>query len=235
VVGPGTLIKTGAGTLTLTTTDSLGNIYAGGTQISNGTLRVNTTSAASGTGAGAVTVGSGGTLGGIGSIIPNTGSIATNLVTVNTGGTLDPGAAASTVGTLTIGSEVNRATVQINGTYLAHVAGLSGSDLVAITGDLVLGALSVLDLSSAGNTYTPGASYTLLSYTGDLTGTFGSTVGMPVDYFIDYGVPLGGGTFGVVLTPIPEPALGLVVAAAGLGYFRYRRRQAAPTEAVTSA
>lgn len=224
LVGPGTLIKTGLGTLNLASTDALGNIYAGGTQVNGGTLRVNTTSTASGTGAGAVTVNAGGILGGIGSIIPNTGSLATNLVTVNSGGILDPGVTNGVIGTLTVGSLVHLATFQLNGTYRPDVAGSSGSDTVAIAGDLQLAATSVLDLTTPTNTYDPSLSYVLFSYTGTLTGTFGSTPGLPVSHYIDYDVPLVGGVSAVVLTPIPEPNIGLFISGAALAGLVWRRR-----------
>jgi autotransporter-associated beta strand protein len=76
--GVTSLIKTGTGTLILTGA----NTYSGGTTISGGELRVNS-SGGSGTGFGAVMVASGGTLGG--------GGIISGATTVNSGGTLSPG------------------------------------------------------------------------------------------------------------------------------------------------
>jgi len=107
--GSGNLVKSGAGTLTLSSAQS----YAGSTTVSNGTLLVNAALASS-----ATTVASGATLGG-------TGTLA-NAVTINAGGTLSP-ATATTTGTLTIGSLTLDA-----GSLLAFEFG-TPSDLVAVT------------------------------------------------------------------------------------------------------
>jgi autotransporter-associated beta strand protein len=76
--GTGSLIKSGAGTLTL----SAANTYSGGTIINAGTVVVRNTSG-SGTGSGSVLVNSGGTLSGNG--------IISGALTLNTGGRISPG------------------------------------------------------------------------------------------------------------------------------------------------
>ena len=83
-MGPGSLVKTGTGTMTL----SGDNGYTGATTVNAGGLVVN------GSILSATTVNGGGALGGNGSI--------TNDVTINSGGTLAPGSTATPTGTLTI-------------------------------------------------------------------------------------------------------------------------------------
>jgi autotransporter-associated beta strand protein len=84
MAGPGSLTKSGLGSLTLTAA----NTYSGGTTITGGTLYVNNTSG-SGTGSGAVTVQTGGTLAGKG--------IITGPVTVQSGGVIASGPAQTNV------------------------------------------------------------------------------------------------------------------------------------------
>src|SRR5262245_60178700 len=90
------------------------NTYTGNTTVSGGTLSaVNTSGSA--TGDGRVTVSAGGRLAGNGSIIPNTGSQATNTVTV--AGTVQPGTDSAT-GYLTLGgSGSKKATVSVTATF----------------------------------------------------------------------------------------------------------------------
>ncbi|WP_207916082.1 beta strand repeat-containing protein, partial [Aquabacter spiritensis] len=113
VSGGGSLVKTGAGTLTL----SGSNAYSGATNVSGGTLAVTGTLSAS-----AVTVGAGGTLAG-------TGAIA-GAVAVAAGGTLS-GTAGSV---LTLGSLVLDAGASI----AANFAGPATAALFGVTGDLTL-------------------------------------------------------------------------------------------------
>jgi autotransporter-associated beta strand protein len=124
ITGSGTLIKTGAGKLTL----SAANLYTGPTIVSNGTLLV-TGSLTTTT----VTVASTGTLGGTGTL---NGS-------VTIAGTLSPG---TSVGTLTIS---NSLTLASTATLLYDLG--ASNDLVAITGNLTLaGTLNVTNSGGFG-------------------------------------------------------------------------------------
>jgi autotransporter-associated beta strand protein len=141
------LSKTGTGTLTLTGV----NIYTGATSVSNGTLLVNG-SLASGS---AVTV-AGGTLGGSGTI--------TGTVNVAANGSLAPGNAANTIGTLTLANSGASALTLTNANiYCDLPASGTTCDLIAITGTLVLNGNSTVYLS-APNGAVPEGVYTQMTY-----------------------------------------------------------------------
>ncbi|SNT18069.1 MULTISPECIES: autotransporter-associated beta strand repeat-containing protein, partial [unclassified Azospirillum] len=160
VDGSGNLTKTGAGTLTLSGTNS----YTGTTTVSAGTLNV--TEALNGSGA--VGVDSGATLAGTGSI--------TGAVTVNSGGTLAPGLADTNngVGTLTLNGGL---TIASGGTLAVDIAGATagtGYDQVVVNGTVdVTNAVISATLS-----YTPtfDAKFHLISNDGSdpIVGTFTS-------------------------------------------------------------
>ena len=140
----------GGGTIVFTGT----NTYTGLTTVDSGnTLMVN------GSMTGAVNVD--GTLMGQGSV---------GTTTIQSGGTLHPG----TVGApLTINGNLTQAAgstfaVQVNPTTSDHVI-VNGTADISSTG-------TTLNLTVAPGSYTPGQSYTLLTATGGLTGTFGTTV-----------------------------------------------------------
>jgi autotransporter-associated beta strand protein len=122
-IGGTALIKTGAGTLSLTND----NIYTGGTFVSAGTLLVlNTTG--SGTGTGQMSVSSGATLGGTGTVQGN----------VTNSGTLAPGNSA---GTLHLGGTY---TQTAGGRLEIELASTSSHDELAISGSASLaGTLAV--------------------------------------------------------------------------------------------
>lgn len=136
----GGLRKEGAGTLTLTAT----NTYTGDTLVNQGTLVINGTLAAT-----AVTVASGATLAG-------TGSMGSN-VTISAGGTIAPGNPGA-IGTLTVASNaVLRGIVSVE---INRAAGAVTNDLLrAATIDLG-GALVV---TNAGPALSSGDSFTLFS------------------------------------------------------------------------
>ena len=92
LIGPGSLVKTGAGALTLSAGAT--PVYAGVTAVSNGTLYVNSLTFGSNT----VTVAANATLGGAGTI--------NGAVTVLAGGTLAPGPANGVIGMLTLASNL---------------------------------------------------------------------------------------------------------------------------------
>uniref|UniRef100_A6VVW9 Autotransporter-associated beta strand repeat protein n=1 Tax=Marinomonas sp. (strain MWYL1) TaxID=400668 RepID=A6VVW9_MARMS len=147
VSGSGGLLKTGAGTATLSGT----NTYSGATVLNGGTLSVS--GALNGTSQ--VTVNSGTTLAGSGSIFV---SGSTNTLTVNNGGFLAPGVLGSNngVGALTVNGHL-----VLNGTLKADLTGASAGtdyDQVVVAGDVTLGANSAFDIAysvtSSGNTFT---------------------------------------------------------------------------------
>ncbi|HJR55513.1 MAG TPA: autotransporter domain-containing protein, partial [Rhizomicrobium sp.] len=154
ISGAGAVTKAGAGTLTLTGA----NTYTGATTVSGGTLAVN------GSIASATTVASGGTLGGTGTV--------GGITTIQSGGTLAPG---NSVGTLTINGNLS---LQAGSTYAAEITP-AAADRVTVSGTTsIAGSLNATFQS--GVTYAP-ASYTLISSTGALSGTFSAfnTVGLP--------------------------------------------------------
>ena len=146
VSGAGGLLKTGAGTATLSGT----NTYSGATVLNGGTLSVS--GALNGTSQ--VTVNSGATLAGSGSIFV---SGSTNTLTVDNGGFLAPGVLGlnNGVGALTVNGNL-----VLNGTLKADLTGANagtGYDQVVVAGDVTLGASSAFDIAysitSSGNTF----------------------------------------------------------------------------------
>ena len=121
--GSGGLIKTGNGTLILSTAES----YSGPTSVNGGTLQVDGSTAA----ASAVAVNSGGTLAGTG--------VINGPVTANSGGTVSPGVAAPGdlgTGSLTLNA-ASLYTAQIYGSTPGDGAGKY--DQLAVTGTVNLG------------------------------------------------------------------------------------------------
>lgn len=139
----GSLIKTGSGTLTL----SGANTFDGGTTVSQGTLTV-TGSLASG-----VTVDSGGSLGGNGTIA---GAVVNS-------GTVAPGG----FNTLSI---TGNYTQNSGGLYQVAVNSAGQTGLLAITGNANLNG--TVNVQAAGGAYGRTTSYTILTATGTITGTF---------------------------------------------------------------
>lgn len=150
ISGSGSLVKTNAGTLTITGNE---NSYTGTTTIGGGTLALNGTH----TGGGAYTVLSGATLKGEGR--------TTSAVTVNTGGNIAPG---NSPGELTIGD------LTLNGTLNILIDGAQNSLLTVIgNANVTAGTASF----TSGATPTEDA-YIFLSASGSLTTPFNSTSGL---------------------------------------------------------
>ena len=155
----GTFTKLGAGTAILGGSNS----YTGATTVSGGALVINGSLANSD-----VTVENLATLGGSGTI--------DSLVTVEAGGTISPG---NSPGLLTVGSLDLQASsttfMQIIG--VGSTAGIAGTDYdkLAITTAGGLGYGGTLDLDFANTaTFADGTIFSLFSFSGSPTGTFGS-------------------------------------------------------------
>jgi autotransporter-associated beta strand protein len=149
--GPGTVVKVGTGTWTLTGV----NTYTGGTIINAGTLLVNSPGSI-----GAVTVNPGGTLGGTGTTGPVTLSPGVN---VSPGGSM-PGILHVPSIAFPVGSSF---VVRLNG----PTAG-TGYDQLQVTGTVDLGGATLN--ASLSPTFLPalGSAFTIISSTDTLSGTF---------------------------------------------------------------
>jgi autotransporter-associated beta strand protein len=169
--------KEGIGTLTLTGVST----YTGSTTVSNGTLLVNGDNTAA-TGALAVT---GGTLGGTG--------IVGGAVTVEAAGFLAPGVS---IGTLTTG------TAFIEGTLLTEYDNSNANriDRLSINGDLILGTASQLVLEADG-AWPAGAPRVIASWTGSLSGTFATVIGLPAGYEVNYAFNDGVSSNNIAIVP----------------------------------
>ncbi len=196
ISGTGSLTQSGSGTLTLTGA----NTYSGGTTISSGTLAVNGSLASGST----VSVGASGTLGGTGTV--------NGATTVS--GTLAPG---NSVGTLTFGSDLT-----VSGTYTAQLgtpnasAASGKSDRAVVNGNLNLtgSTLSLFDNAGSGSDGSAGAgAYRLMTYTGNLTGTF-ATVTNPLSATLHENVTAGSGVVDLALYRL---ATGSTSSTLGLG------------------
>jgi autotransporter-associated beta strand protein len=198
-------IEVRAGVVTLSGTNS----YTRPTSIDGGTLLVNGDNSAS---TGTVFVrGEGSVLGGTGTI---GGDVVMFQQSTITGGT------TTTVGTLTLQQDVLMVTGDgTGGTYLANLSGAT-SDLLAITGQFLLGQGSTLNIQGTAD----GLSTYILATFASHSDTFQFVSGIPDNYFLVYNAT------DLELVPIPEPATwiggGLAVAAIGWMSRRRLRRHA---------
>ncbi len=174
----GGLIKTGAGTLSLTSS----NTYTLGTMVGAGTLLANNT-VGSGTGTGTVTICAGATLGGSGTIVPG----VSNLVWI--GGTLAPGAGTATnvAGTalsINLGAVSNKVQFASGATATFKFGAPGSADQIRFlnfgSGKLTL-SNTTINVANAGG-YGPGQ-YTLMSFYSD-NGTVLTDSGKPTSGLI---------------------------------------------------
>ncbi|MDY0165863.1 MAG: autotransporter-associated beta strand repeat-containing protein [Thermoguttaceae bacterium] len=219
ISGTGSLIKTAAGTLTLTGA----NTFAGGVSIDAGTLLVNNASG-SGTGTGPVAVKNGATLGGTGTIAGAT--------TIEDGGRLATG---TSIGTLTFGSNLifdNGAiwdwefVNNTDGNY-DRVLGSNDARLTLPTG---LESISLNIFGLDGYSLSAGDSFTLFDgdvYLGaDLLGPGQNITDLfritdNIGWWGDWKVTTGS----LILTAVPEPGTWLLLLAAlACGLVARRRR-----------
>jgi hypothetical protein len=170
-------LQVNSGVTTLTGT----NTYTGSTSV-DGTLLVNGDNSGA---TGNVFV-SGGVLGG-------TGTVGGDVFTF--GGTIT-GGTTTTVGALTLTENVNLATMEGTGTYLANLLG-SASDLLAISGSLTLGQGSILDIEGMADGIT---TYTLATFADRMGTQFETVSDIPANYILVYH------DTDIQLVPIPEPA-----------------------------
>lgn len=222
----GGLVKQGAGTLTL----SNSNTYTGITSVDAGRLLVN----GSHTGGGAFNVGASGTLGGTGSV---------GLSTLNVSGVLSPGASVETLASGTVNFTTGSTfAYEVDSAALAA----AGADLQIISGDLNLTGtvnLTMADLGLTPVAFAPGSVFSLINYSGAWNSglfTFGGnaladdstfTAGLNT-WQIDYNAATGGANFSgqflggsdsfVNITAVPEPAS---VFLGGLGLLALLRRR----------
>ena len=213
---PGTLDKSGSGTLTLTSAGTMTN--SGGLNVNRGTMIVE----GSITGAGQTTVNSGATLGGGGTI--------DGPVTIAPGGTLFPGTGLGVGGTfLTIN---NNLTLDGTADITLNIDKTDGADYLLIGGNLTLdpSRTDTLTLDVLNNIGASPTTYVIAEYgvnSGLESGSFGSIVvngaflkSINYNYQSD-------GEIAVTLSSVPEPGT-WAMTLSGLGmliaFWRGRRR-----------
>jgi autotransporter-associated beta strand protein len=162
VSGSGSILKTGAGILTLGAAD---HTYGGTITVSVGTLLVNGTKS----GTGALTVQAAATLGGTGTISGDT--------TIEAGGFVAPGGPG--VGTL------NLASATLAGTYQCQIDGAS-ADRINVTGTLTLSPGSAVVFTTLAAPTEP--EYVIATY-GGLVDNDPVITGVPDGYVIDDSTP----------------------------------------------
>ncbi len=161
--------------------------------------------AGTGTGAANVNVDAGASVGGSGVI---GGSLLAD-------GVVAPG---NSVGVLSV---LGNSTVNAGFDVEFDGAAAGSIDLLAVSGDLTLGANSILDFAAVGMP-ADDPSYVFATYGGTLTGTFGSILDLPSGYTVDYA--FGGNSIALVQQAVPEPAA-LCLMAVTLAPLALRRRK----------
>ncbi len=204
MITSGSVSKSGAGALLL----SGNNTTTGTTTVRAGTILVNGTTSGQGNyTVGGATITGNATLGGTGTIGLASGNSVTVQGTSTYSATLSPG---NSIGTLTIDGNL---VIGDYGKLLIEISG-SQSDLLIVDGDVDLtSALNVLEFSG---TFSGSDNYTILTYTGTLTGSFASLPELPGPYRYEIGN-------GAIILAIPEPASLGLLALGGLLALRRRR------------
>ena len=157
------LTKLGSGALVL----AANNVYNGPTVVSNGLLAINGINSLTGTSGGTNYTG-GGTFTVYGGTLGGTGVIS-GLVTVKNGGTVAPG---TSIGTLTLGAGLS---LESGSTSLFEVTNGAAGDLLAVQGNLTIGANASLAIRVLGSALNP-TTNTIITYTGTKSGSFNPTV-----------------------------------------------------------
>jgi T5SS/PEP-CTERM-associated repeat protein len=162
IIGGGSVNQFGAGTTIMAANPE----YTGTTTITNGTLLLNATH----TNGSTYTVSGAGTLAGTG--------LTTSPLVVNSGGTVQPGSPGAT-GILTVGN----LTISSGGNLNILLSGATSS-LLQVTGNATLAGSTVNFLTNA--VALTADIYTILDYSGTLTGTFAATNNLPANYAMVY-------------------------------------------------
>ncbi len=161
--------------------------------------------------AGSESVAAGATIGGTGTL--------SALLTITGNGIVAPGATIGSIGTLSLSSGIN---FGASGVYNDDINAADQSDLLAVTGNLTLGATDTLNVNVLDST--SGLNYTIATYTGTLAGTFAAT-SLPAGYSINYGT----GSNSSITLVVPEPAsVGILGVACGALLLRRRRETSRP-------
>jgi autotransporter-associated beta strand protein len=205
---PGTLNKSGSGTLTLSgAVNNSGNI-----NVNRGALIVE----GSISGGEVTTVSAGGTLGGAGTI--------SEPVAILAGGTIAPGVGLGIAGT-TLNMESNLI-LSSSANVVINLDSSDNSDILNVAGDLTIASTDKLTLAVLGHFTTP-MTYTIAEYGGTESGAFGSIVveGGSLKS-ISYGDGSDDAIDVTVIAPVPEPGTwAMLLAGAGiLGVWQKNRR-----------
>lgn len=180
------LTKSSGGTLTLAYT----NIYTGPTTITGGTLALGANGTISSSTVFSVYAGGTFDVTNLTAFALRTnctlkgGGVVLGNLNTQTNSALSPGLTGPD--TLTVSGSVT-----VAGSYLADVDGaLPASDRLTVASNLTLGATSALIVTATNMSAIAAAGFprfTLASYGGILTGTFGSKSGIPANYTLSYG------------------------------------------------
>jgi len=233
------LVKTGAGTTTLTAS----NTFTGSTTINGGTLALGASGSIDSTSG--VSLGTDGTF----DVSAKSGGYSVGVLTGS--GTVIGSLSVSTqlaIGGSGVGTTnfSNNLTLESASRYVYEMTGgatpgAASADLGNVAGDLTISAGSILDLLDLG-TYTMGNKFTLFAYEGSLTGQFTDTSSNVLAngatftdaggvWRIDYADSTAGANGGVsrsnsfvTITAVPEPDVAGCIGALGLAFIILRRR-----------
>ncbi len=194
------LVKAGAGTLTVSGNHSFSGkttVWDGGLYV-NGDLQTSPLTVWGGTWGGALSAGAkGGRIGGSGRF--------SQPVALKYRAAITPGAGMGNAGTLTLGSGLTAEDGSVFALDLSNDPGglTTPSDRIAVTGNLVLTGKVAIVVKALNGQLVPGT-YTLVTYTGTLTGSLANlTVTMPVGTPYTLAVGSGAITLTVPVTPAP--------------------------------